>query len=239
MLQVKHELSFLSLYCCHRQDTFFLRQKNHKMSNILTWSSKAPTELFEVCLFILQQGWLGSLGLVRKGCLAGHCQRKRIVFNNNSHFSSFYLPPPCKCLKSLWFCSGEDNGIFSSIMKTSSFRLVLTFPTTLCSENLGSVQMYQQRSWFSEGLEYTSLETTLLIPFSPSLLPSSAWPWAELQGREKHKKRWKEKCLMSQERESNYFYRTLLNSLEKCGSLKNAQEQVQRQLKISHCQSEV
>lgn len=44
---------------------------------------------------------------------------------------------------------------------------------------------------------------------------------------------------MSQERESNYFYRTLLNSLEKCGSLKNAQEQVQRQLKISHCQSEV
>lgn len=54
------------------------------------------------------------------------------------------------------------------------------------------------------------------------LPPSSAWPWAELQGREKHKKSWKEKGVMSQEGDSNYFYRTLLGSLEKHAGFNNA-----------------
>lgn len=43
-----------------------------------------------------------------------------------------------------------------------------------------------------------------------------------ITGREKHKKSWKEKCTMSQERDSNYFYRILLSSLGKCEGFKNA-----------------
>lgn len=106
-------------------------------------------------------------------------------------------------------------------MKTPSFSLNMTFPTMLCSESLGSVQMCQQRSWFSEALVYTSLETTFLIPFSSQLLPSSAWPWAELQGREKQEKSRKEKCTAPQDRDNSYFYRTLLGSLEKLGGFNN------------------
>lgn len=47
--------------------------------------------------------------------------------------------------------------------------------------------------------------------------------------------------MVPQERDNNYFYRTLLGSLEKHGGFNNAHlnRQVQRKLKISHCQSEM
>lgn len=154
------------------------KSQNEQHFDLITQSSNST--LWGVFLSCSKPDW-GVWDLC-KGCSAGHCQRKRIVFNNNSHFSPLYLPLPCKCLKNLWFCSGEDNGTFSFIMKTPPFSLDLTFPTMLCSEDLGSVQMCQQRSWFSQGLVYTSLETTLLIPFSSSYCSAQHDPGQNYRG---------------------------------------------------------
>lgn len=110
-------------------DTTNLQQ--HSLRCVFLFCSKAGKGVWDLC----------------KGCLTGHCQRKRRVFNNNSHFSPFYLPPRCKCLKNLWFCSGKDNGTFSSIMKPPCCALKIWAVFKCASTDLDSLKAWCTPLW--------------------------------------------------------------------------------------------